>query len=253
TPPAGNAAITTRPLAVELLSYVEFSATVNANANGVSAGLIFAYTSKDDFLYAAIVAGTNQVVLGHHSISGWYVDAVANVTINAGTDYTLLVALTEETTNNVNVVLNGKSVTSFNYNYMVHDGNIGLFARNGKATFDNVLLRGDDVAYASGGTPQMAASLPTEAAETASLTAADLQPIIAAAEPLWTAALGAGDPRLAIFDQVTFLISELDGGLLGATTGTTIVLDPNAAGWGWFIDPTPLGNSEFAIRLAAGV
>ena len=90
------------------------------------------------------------MVLGHRSNGNWYVDAVANSTISAGTDYSLLVALTEETTNSVNVVLNGKSVLSFTYNFLVHDGSVGLLARNGAASFDNVLLRGDDVAYAGG-------------------------------------------------------------------------------------------------------
>ncbi len=66
------------------------------------------------------------------------------VTINAGTDYTLLVALSEGTTNSVNVVLNGKSVVSYTYNYLVHDGGLGLLARYGAASFDNLLIRGDD-------------------------------------------------------------------------------------------------------------
>src|SRR5262249_8173124 len=41
--------------------------------------------------------------------------------------------------------------------------------------------------------------------------------------------------------------------LLAATTGTTIVIDADAAGWGWFVDATPLGNSEFRISLGNGV
>src|SRR5262249_35379835 len=53
--------------------------------------------------------------------------------------------------------------------------------------------------------------------------------------------------------QVTILVSDLPDGLLGATTGYTIVLDDNAAGWGWFVDASPLANSEFAIALANGL
>jgi hypothetical protein len=80
-----------------------------------------------------------------------------------------------------------------------------------------------------------------------------LAPIVAAAKELWVKALGAGDPRLAILDQVSVLVSDLPDQMLAATTGTTIVLDSNAAGWGWFVDPTPLGNSEFPIALSSGV
>jgi hypothetical protein len=80
-------------------------------------------------------------------------------------------------------------------------------------------------------------------------TADQLASIVTAAKALWTSALGAGDPRLAILDQVTVLISGLPNGLLGSTTGTTIVIDGSAAGWGWFIDPNPQNNSEFTFRL----
>src|SRR5205823_2865896 len=57
TPPASDAALSSRPLAVAPLSYVEYSATVNAGKAGASAGLVFDYTSANDFLYAAVVAG----------------------------------------------------------------------------------------------------------------------------------------------------------------------------------------------------
>src|SRR5207248_2610020 len=149
----------------------EFSAMVRASSAGAYAGLVFNYTSSNDFLFAAVIAGTNQVVLGHRAGGIWSVDAVASKTISAGTDYTLLVALTEGVTNGVNVVVDGQSIVSFNYNYTVHDGNVGLFARNGNASFDNVLIRGDDIAYASGGTPQAAADLPSQPAVATALTA----------------------------------------------------------------------------------
>jgi hypothetical protein len=71
TPAANDAALSTRPLAVAPLSYVEYSATVNAAKAGTYAGLVFDYTSKDNFLFAAIIPGTNQVVLGHQL---WKVD-----------------------------------------------------------------------------------------------------------------------------------------------------------------------------------
>ena len=44
---------------------------------------------------------------------------------------------------------------------------------------------------------------------------------------------------------VSLNITDLPNGALGQTTGTTITLDDNAAGHGWFIDTTPGDNAEF--------
>ena len=40
-------------------------------------------------------------------------------------------------------------------------------------------------------------------------------------------------------------IADLGGTTLGLASGHTIWLDDNAAGWGWFVDPTPADDSEF--------
>jgi hypothetical protein len=64
------------------------------------------------------------------------------------------------------VVLNGTSVLSLSYNIQfvggVNQGDIqlGLLALNGSASFYGLTIRGDDPAYAGGGTPQLAATPP---------------------------------------------------------------------------------------------
>jgi hypothetical protein len=40
-------------------------------------------------------------------------------------------------------------------------------------------------------------------------------------------------------------IADLPNAAVGQTTGSTITLDTNASGYGWFIDTTPADNSEF--------
>src|SRR5207302_9402857 len=40
-------------------------------------------------------------------------------------------------------------------------------------------------------------------------------------------------------------IADLGGRTLGQAAGGVIWLDDNAAGWGWFVDPTPHNDSEF--------
>jgi hypothetical protein len=76
---------------------------------------------------------------------------------------------------------------------------------------------------------------------TAMLTDAALQPIVAEAIALWTA-LGAAPNLLG---GLTIRVASLGGATLASEFGTTILIDDNAAGYGWFVDPTPGDNSEF--------
>src|SRR5690606_10283787 len=50
-------------------------------------------------------------------------------------------------------------------------------------------------------------------------------------------------------------IDDLVGAVLGRLQGDVIVVDRDAAGYGWFIDPTPDTNEEFPVipdgRLSA--
>ena len=48
----------------------------------------------------------------------------------------------------------------------------------------------------------------------------------------------------ALLNTASFNISSLVGGAVGQTTGTTITLGTNAAGHGWYVDPTPLDNKD---------
>ncbi|HEY1380413.1 MAG TPA: hypothetical protein VGF55_26665, partial [Gemmataceae bacterium] len=257
TPPAGDAALSTRPLNVSAGSYVEFQSTVRADANGTYAGLVYAYTDSNNFFFAAVVAGgaNGQVVLGHRSAGVWYIDATAARTVNAGTDYTLLVALDNnpETGGHPVVSLAFGGLTAVSYVYPIQSvggglgqGNLrlGLLARNGTASFDNVSVRGDDAAYAGGGTPQLAAAAaPAPADRGSQLTGDQLDPLVRAAVLRWTAAVG---PAAAALREASVAVADLPGLMIGQTVGTSIVIDPTAAGYGWYVDPTPLDDSEFA-------
>ncbi len=48
-----------------------------------------------------------------------------------------------------------------------------------------------------------------------------------------------------ILKSITVNIADLPGGAVGETTGTSITLDTNAAGYGWYIDPNPAANTDF--------
>jgi uncharacterized delta-60 repeat protein len=95
------------------------------------------------------------------------------------------------------------------------------------------------------GPPLMAAGGPTTV-RTAPLTEAQLQPIIAAAIQRWAAA-GLDPARLAALRSATVTIENLGGSYLGLAGAVThgIRIDDDAAGHGWFVDSTPLDDSEF--------
>jgi hypothetical protein len=80
----------------------------------------------------------------------------------------------------------------------------------------------------------------------APLTQADLAPIVAQAVADWTAAGVAVD----LLDSLDFIIADLPGPQLGRARSGAVFLDLDAAGHGWFIDPTPGANEEFAPRTA---
>jgi len=86
-----------------------------------------------------------------------------------------------------------------------------------------------------------AVGLPTPAP----LTQEQLQPIIAEAAARWRAA-GIDPQRLAALDHLTFRVEDLPGNDLGMEADGVITIDRTADGYGWFVDPTPGDDSEFA-------
>jgi VCBS repeat-containing protein len=75
----------------------------------------------------------------------------------------------------------------------------------------------------------------------------ELTPILAIAIQHWADA-GASAAQIAQLEQATSHITITDmatPGVLAETDWNGITIDSNAAGWGWFIDPTPKDNSEF--------
>jgi hypothetical protein len=71
-----------------------------------------------------------------------------------------------------------------------------------------------------------------------------LKPIVAAAINEWRAA-GVSPAALKKLSHTPVQIVDLNGGLVGGTFSGGILIDPTAAGHGWFVDPTPYNNSEF--------
>ena len=84
------------------------------------------------------------------------------------------------------------------------------------------------------------------------LTQAQLDSVVAAAIAQWAHA-GASAAQLAALSAIIFSVDDLSGKTIGEESPGHIVIDTDAAGHGWFVDPTPNDNSEFThAQNAAG-
>jgi hypothetical protein len=83
------------------------------------------------------------------------------------------------------------------------------------------------------------------------VTQAALQPIVEEAIRRWSAA-GLDATIVNRMRQAQFVIADLPGTYLGVTDGNTIYVDRDAAGYGWFIDPTPSKDEEFVLQSVKG-
>jgi Ca2+-binding RTX toxin-like protein/WD40 repeat protein len=83
-------------------------------------------------------------------------------------------------------------------------------------------------------------------------SAEQLQPIVEEARGRWAVSGLFECSALEVLDQVSVEIADLPGLTLGHTTGYVVSIDIDAAGYGWFVDPTPTDQVEFAAGLAEG-
>jgi hypothetical protein len=99
--------------------------------------------------------------------------------------------------------------------------------------------------------PSQAFALPSRAPTgRPGLNGSDFAPLVAAAIARWAEA-GATDAQLAAMRAVSVSVSDLGGLQIGQSTVGAIVIDDNAGGWGWFVDPTPGDDAEFSGSGAA--
>jgi hypothetical protein len=105
-----------------------------------------------------------------------------------------------------------------------------------------VPLDGD---WSTVGVPQLATGGPAApAAVGPALSYSQLQPIVTQAIARWAAA-GAPQSALQAMGSAQVVIANLPPDYLGAEHDATITISPNAAGYGWFVDPTPQQDQEF--------
>lgn len=104
-----------------------------------------------------------------------------------------------------------------------------------------------DSLHAANPPPQGGVILSVEATD----APVDLGPVLEEAIRQWSNLPMAEElqTRLA---QVKIEVADLSGVTLARVLGDTILIDTSAAGYGWFIDPTPSDNEEFALDTGEG-
>ena len=125
-------------------------------------------------------------------------------------------------------------------------GGVGLLSVDAGTTYGNF------IAGLPGSVPQAQelAGSPASGLGVNSLTAAELAPIVTAAEARWEAA-GLSAAQTAQLQGLQFVVTSLAPGMLGEYVPGVIYLDPTADGWGWFVDPTPGQDEEYASKAGA--
>jgi hypothetical protein len=128
--------------ALQTVSVLRFETTLSTEA---MSGVIFDQYGPEQFKFVGILADTDQVVIGHHTERhGWVYDALADRSIEAGTDYDLEISAAGTS---VSVRLNGQAVLGHVFTALLVDGHFGLFTHGSTSSFDSVTIEtsGGDV------------------------------------------------------------------------------------------------------------
>jgi hypothetical protein len=101
------------------------------------------------------------------------------------------------------------------------------------------------------GASSLAVGAGTPSASIGLLTTTEVQPLAAEALSRWSAA-GLSSADMAELENVQIVITSLPTGKLAAVDGNTVYLDSSAAGYDWFVDPTPSTDSAFQASGTPG-
>jgi hypothetical protein len=168
--------------------------------------------------------------------------------INANVDYKLGVSIKGST---VSVTLGGQAVLGKVFNAVAVDGDFGLLAVGAPADFDGVTVKTNDAAFAPAAGASMLAADGASAGSGDTLTQSQLDGASSLAIGDWIDTLGGGDPRLASLGDMRISFADLAGDTLGYTSGRNVLIDSDAAGYGWSLGGS--GSADGRMDLGSVV
>jgi len=223
-------------------SILEMEALLSTNG---TAGFVFDQYDAENYKFVAIDAVNDRVIIGHStSLHGIEIDASFARDFNATTSYRLKASMQGA---GIDVSVNGALVTNYSFNSAMVDGDFGMISMQGTASFDSLTVRTNDRAFVAA--QALYADAAPAAIATTSLREEDLLAVVNESKRRW---LASGLANQAAMDAIQVEIAELNVSAneasalkLGQTIGNVITLDDNAAGWGWFVDPTLSFDEEY--------
>ncbi len=132
----------------------------------------------------------------------------------------------------------------------VYDTTTGVVSVELSDKFAAGLVAADGIILVPAGSPFHAAGASANSAENQLLTLAELEPIAAQAIASWVSV--GNDPSIAgALADIDFRVTDLSGSTLGLASPGVVWIDEDAAGHGWFVDPTPADHEEFTATTEA--
>ena len=246
---AGSDALSAFDLNVGPNSSLEFSATFGSETFG---GFYFDYYGEHDYKFAGVLADSDEIVIGHWNAKRdeMVYDVVAQIGFNIDSDYDLQIALKGPQVSVAIGVEDARGDVFYHdilahlFNAVVVDGEFGLLSMGGSASFDSFHVQTDDDAFLADNL--IASAAPEAVIAESALTDDDLAPIVDEAIERLTDALGIDDALVASLHEVSFRIVDFSDLTLGRAFEDTILIDTDAAGYGWFVDTTPYDDVEFS-------
>ncbi len=198
---------------------------VSANEGGLLGSTSFTFT-------VSLSSATSRTITVNYATANG--TATAGLSLLGG-DYNSAsgtLSFQGQTSRTVTVTVHGDIITESNETFFVNLSNAStpISDSQGQGTIVN-----DDSGLLLKATEE------TVGTSEATLTQESLAAIVAEAAARWTAA----GMDTAALSAIEFQIVDLADLTLGVTTPGVIFIDVDAAGHGWFIDPTPSDDSEF--------
>ena len=175
------------------------------------------------------------------------IDQVVSFVMNANTTHELKITLAGTT---VSVVVDGNTLIGYTFNANVVDGDFGLLALSGAVRVDEITYMTDDPVYLPETGDALTAVTGALADESSLdvLRADQLMTVVNSVLDDWLTESYIEYEQYQQLKAARFFMMDLPGDLLGLAAGDAVYIDTTAAGYGWYVDGTPLGNEGFVTN-----